>query len=227
MKEKINKSFEDGLLAFVTQTLVILYITVFTIDTLPQLQDYAGAFFILDKSFLAVFTVEYILRVITSPVKKKYILSFFGIVDLLAILPTLVSLGLINFQVLRLARLMRLFKIFKNKKLTEAILRLQSAFTAVRSELFVFLFIVFILIYFSAVGIYVFENSTQPDKFSSIPMCLWWALTTLTTVGYGDMYPLTAGGRIFTGLILLIGMGLVAIPTGLIASSLVKIKEKE
>ena len=227
MNRRINRSFEEGILAIVTQTLVVLYITMFTIETLPSLRQYSGVFFIFDKIFLALFTAEYILRVISSPKKKKYILSFFGLVDLAAILPTLVSMGLINLQVIRLARLMRLFKIFKNKKLSAALLRLKLAFVQIRSELFVFIFIVIILLYFSAVGIYYFENKAQPDLFTSIPICLWWALTTFTTVGYGDMYPVTSGGRIFTGIILFIGIGLVAIPTGLIASSLSSMKEKE
>jgi voltage-gated potassium channel len=107
--------------------------------------------------------------------------------------------------------------------------RLKSAFLMIRSELLVFMFIVILLLYFSAVGIYTFEHTAQPEKFTSIPQCLWWALTTFTTVGYGDMYPVTTGGRIFTGCVLLIGLALVAIPTGLITSSLssISVKEKE
>ena len=77
-----------------------------------------------------------------------------------------------------------------------------------------------VVIFLAGVGIYQFENAVQPDKFSSIPMSLWWAVVTLTTVGYGDMLPITAGGRLFTVLVLLVGLGLVAVPAGIISSAL-------
>jgi len=223
----MNRSFEKGALAIITQAFVLSFIVLYTLDTVPSLSEYRRLFFTLDKAFLALFTAEYILRVWSAPDRRKYVLSFYGAVDLVSILPSLCSLGFLNFQAIRLARLMRLFKIFKSKTFSSALQKLQLAFIQVRSELFVFMFIVFILLYFSAVGIYHFEHEAQPDKFSSIPQSLWWALTTFTTVGYGDMYPITAGGRIFTSCVLLIGLAIVAIPTGLIASSLSTISAKE
>lgn len=227
MKNKLNKSFEEGSLAIITQALVIVYIVLYTCETVPSFAEYSGLFFMLDKVFLSLFTVEYFLRVWSAPKRRKYIFSFYGIVDLISVLPSLCTFGQINFQTIRIARLMRLFKIFKNKAFSSAVQKLEVAFVQIRSELFVFLFIVFILLYFSAVGIYTFEHTAQPDKFSSIPESLWWALTTFTTVGYGDMYPITTGGRIFTSLVLIIGLALVAIPTGLITSSLASISAKE
>ncbi len=83
------------------------------------------------------------------------------------------------------------------------------------------------MLYLSAVGIYHFEHAAQPEVFSSIFDCLWWAVATLTTVGYGDIYPITVGGRLFTFIILILGLGLVAVPTGIVASSLSSIKRKE
>lgn len=227
MKKKLNKSFEQGYLAIITQVLVLLFIVMYTLETIPSLSNYSGLFFVLDQVFLSLFTTEYVLRLYSAPKKRKYIFSFYGIIDVIAILPSFFTLGLINFQAIRLARLMRLFKVFKNKSVNTSVQRLKIAFVQIKSELLVFMLIVFILLYFSAVGIYMFEHTAQPDKFSSIPECLWWALTTFTTVGYGDMYPITAGGRIFTSLVLIIGLALVAIPTGLIASSLSSISVKE
>ena len=90
----------------------------------------------------------------------------------------------------------------------------------------VFSFLVFIFIYFSAVGIYHFEHEAQPEQFGSIPASLWWAIVSLTTVGYGDAYPITAAGKFFAGIVLIIGIGIVALPTGLIASALTGIKQK-
>jgi voltage-gated potassium channel len=98
----------------------------------------------------------------------------------------------------------------------------------VKEQIFLFLFTTLILVYFSAVGIYYFENQVQPEHFSSIFESLWWAIITLTTVGYGDVYPITVGGKVFTFFILMIGLGIVAIPTGIISSALTKtIDEKE
>jgi voltage-gated potassium channel len=91
-----------------------------------------------------------------------------------------------------------------------------------REQIILFMGVTLILIYFAAVGIYYFENEAQPDHFTSVFDSLWWAIVTLTTVGYGDVYPITAGGKIFTFFILLIGLGIVAIPTGIISSSLTK-----
>ena len=97
------------------------------------------------------------------------------------------------------------------------------AMIVAKEQIILFMSITIILIYFSAVGIYFFEHEAQPEKFSSIFDSLWWSIVTLTTVGYGDVYPITVGGRLFTFLILLIGLGIVAIPTGIISSSMTKV----
>jgi voltage-gated potassium channel len=96
-----------------------------------------------------------------------------------------------------------------------------------REQIILFMAVTLVLIYFAAVGIYYFENEAQPDHFASIFDSLWWSIVTLTTVGYGDVYPITLGGRIFTFFILLIGLGIVAVPTGIISSSLTKAVELE
>ena len=96
-----------------------------------------------------------------------------------------------------------------------------------KEQILLFLFVTLILIYFSAVGIYFFENKVQPEHFASIFDSLWWAIITLTTVGYGDVYPVTIGGKVFTFFILMIGLGIVAIPTGIISSALTKSVDKK
>ena len=96
-----------------------------------------------------------------------------------------------------------------------------------KEEILLFVFITLMLIYFSAVGIYYFENEAQPEYFTSIFDSLWWAIITLTTVGYGDVYPITAGGKVFTFFILMIGLGIVAIPTGIISSALTRSVDKK
>ena len=136
----------------------------------------------------------------------------------MAILPFFLSSG-IDLRSIRIFRLMRLFRILKLFKYSDALRRLSTAFKSIRSELVIFTVATLFLLNVSAVGIYYFENPAQPEEFKSIFHSLWWSVTTLTTVGYGDMYPVTFGGKIFATLIVYIGIGMVAVPTGLLASA--------
>jgi len=104
---------------------------------------------------------------------------------------------------------------------------LQTAFTLVKEEIILFFVVTAILLYLTAAGIYYFEHQLQPDAFSSIFSGLWWAVATLTTVGYGDVYPVTTGGKIFTFFVLIIGLGIVAVPSGLMASALSEARKQE
>ena len=161
------------------------------------------------------------MRVVLEERKLKFIFSFFGLVDLFAILPFYLSTGL-DLRSLRALRLLRLFKLFRYSK---TIQRLNNAIKLAKQELVMFFSLTCILLYLAGVGIYYFENAAQPDTFSSIIDSLWWAVATLTTVGYGDIYPITAGGKIFTFFILMIGLGIVSIPAGIIASAISKARE--
>ena len=148
--------------------------------------------------------------------KLSYILSFYGFIDLIAIAPFYLS-GVIDLRSLRIVRLLRILKLFRfNKSLT----LLNKAFLLVKREMIIFSFIALLLLYISSVGIYYLENPAQPEQFSSVFACMWWSVSTMTTVGYGDMVPVTVGGKIFTSLISFIGIGIVAIPVALLASSL-------
>lgn len=147
-------------------------------------------------------------------------------IDLLSILPFYVSL-VPGLTTLRALRLMRLARILKLARYNQALHRLYRAWMLAWEEFVMFVFLALILLYIAAAGMYHFEHEAQPDKFSSIFDSLWWAICTLTTVGYGDVYPVTSGGRIFTCLVLMIGLGIVAVPTGLIASSLTQVRQEE
>ena len=152
--------------------------------------------------------------------------SFFGIVDLLAILPSIISLG-IDLRFLRIIRLLRLVRILKLLKYNKALIRFHKALLIAKEEIVLFGFVSLIILYSSAVGIYYCEHVTQPEIFKSVLHSLWWALITLTTVGYGDMVPLTTGGKIFTFFVLMTGLGILAVPTGLIASALSQVRNEE
>ena len=213
--------------AFFIQGLILLSLVTFSIETLPNLKPQAR---VILKSVeilcVVVFTFEYILRIYVADSKPKFIFSFFGIIDLLAILPFYLSFG-VDLRSLRALRFLRLFRVLKLVRYNKAMNHFVRAIKTAKEEILLFIFITLMLIYFSAVGIYYFENQAQPEHFTSIFDSLWWAIITLTTVGYGDVYPITIGGKVFTFFILMIGLGIVAIPTGIISSALTRSVDKK
>lgn len=171
-----------------------------------------------------VFTAEYLARLWAAQRPLRFALSPLGIIDLLAILPFYLSLG-VDLRSLRAFRLFRLLRLFKLARHNDAMSRFYRAFLLAKEELALFFGATLVLLYLAAIGIYYFERDAQPETFKSVFSSLWWAVTTLTTVGYGDTYPITLGGRIFTFFVLMIGLGVVAIPSGVIAAALAKVRE--
>ena len=209
------------------QGLIVLSLITFTIETLPDLSSQARALLnYVEIATVVIFTAEYLLRILVADRKLRFIFSFYGLIDLLAILPFYVASG-IDLRAIRVLRLFRLFRAFKLLRYTRAMQRFRHALGLIKEELVLFLVACVVLIYVASVGIYYFESTVQPEAFGSVPQCLWWAVATLTTVGYGDVYPLTAGGRIFTFVILMIGLGVIAVPAGLLATSLSETLRKE
>jgi len=204
----------------VIQSLIVLSLTSYALETLPNLNnDQIFTLKIIELTCIAIFTVEYVLRIWVAEKSTKYIFSFYGLIDLAAIAPFYISTGL-DLRSLRAVRLLRILRVLKLVRFNEAIRRIDVAFDLAKAELALFVAASMVVIYLAGVGIYHFENEAQPDLFSSIPDSLWWAIVTLTTVGYGDMYPITAGGRFFTTIILFVGLGLVAVPAGIVSSAL-------
>jgi len=209
------------------QTLILLSLVTFSIETLPNLEPETLAILNSIEIFcVVIFTIEYVLRIYVADSKPKFIFSFFGLIDLVAILPFYLSFG-VDLRSLRILRFLRIFRILKLVRYNKAINHFTRAIKSAKEEILLFVFITLMLIYFSAVGIYYFENEAQPEYFTSIFDSLWWAIITLTTVGYGDVYPITAGGKVFTFFILMIGLGIVAIPTGIISSALTRSVDKK
>lgn len=157
---------------------------------------------------------------------KKYIFSFYGIIDIVSILPFYLHFGL-GFSSLRALHIFRIFRALKIVRYNKAIKRFGVAFSIIREEIILFAILTGIILYMIAAGIYYFEHAAQPKLFTSIFHSLWWAIVTLTTVGYGDVYPITLGGRIFTFFVLLIGVSLMTIPAGIFTTALMKAREME
>lgn len=209
------------------QALVLVSLASFSVETLPNLppawQELLSA---VEVITVGLFTLEYLLRVLVAERKARYVFSFFGLVDLIAIAPFYLSTGL-DLRALRAVRFLRVFRLLKLARYGQAMDRMRRAFLLVREELVLFFVAALIFLYISAVGIYFFEHEAQPERFASVFDGLWWAAVTLSTVGYGDVYPVTVGGRFFTVCILLLGLGIVAVPTGLFASALSRVRQGE
>lgn len=220
-------SAEGRAFDLVIQLLIVISLLTFSFETVPNLPPNTRQLLhVVEVVTVVIFTAEYLLRLIVADDKIGFIFSFFGVVDLLAILPFYIATG-IDLRSIRAVRLLRLFRIFKLLRYNEALQRFRRAIVIAREEMVLFFIVTVMLLYFSAVGIYYFENEAQPEAFSSIFASLWWAVATLTTVGYGDVFPITTGGRLFTFVILMLGLGIVAVPAGLVSSALSKAREQE
>lgn len=204
----------------VLQGLILLSLSALTVASLKGLAGWAVTLlFVIEVVTMGFFTAEYILRVWTAPNARRYIFSFWGVVDFLAVFPYYV------FNDSQWVRALRFLRIFRLLRFNRSLGRFAAAFRASRNELVVFGTTAVIMLFIAAAGIYQFEHEAQPEAFGSIPESLWWAIVTLTTVGYGDVYPITPMGRIFTGFIMIIGLGVVAGFTGVIASALSRIRD--
>lgn len=220
---RAGRTFDLVVLALIVISLVAL-----SVETLPGLPAAATAALRLVEAVITVlFTLEYGLRLAAAERKWRYVFSFYGIVDLVAIVPFYVSLGGIDLLAVRAVRLFRVFHVLKFLRYSSALQRYRRALTLAREEILLFLLAAGILLYLAAVGIYYFEREAQPEHFQSILHSLWWAVATLTTVGYGDIYPITTGGKVFTFVVLVCGLGIVAAPSGLIAAALSRAREEE
>ena len=212
----------------VVKGLILFSVISYSIETLPDLSDRAQhLLYTLEVAVVVVFTAEYALRLYVADRKLSYVFSPLGIIDLLAILPFYFLLGGADSRAVRAMRLLRIARTLKLIRYNEAVDRLLRAVIIAREEIVLFFSLTVISLYLAASGIHYFESEVQPDKFGSIFHGLWWAVVTLTTVGYGDVYPVTTGGRLFTFVILMIGMGIIAVPPGIISSALSKAREEQ
>lgn len=236
MKERIRLIVEDNstkagrYFDYFIQILIVGSLVSFSIETLPYNSERTLQILNSFEVFcVAVFSLEYLLRIYVAKKPWEYITSFYGVIDLLAILPFYLRLS-VDLKFLRVFRVFRIFRALKLVRYNRALRRFHIATQIVKEELLLFLMATGIILFIAATGIYHFEGEAQPEQFGSIFHSLWWAVITLTTVGYGDVYPITLGGRIFTFLVLLVGLGVISVPAGLVSSALSKarvIEEEE
>lgn len=218
----LNTSKIGGL---ILGSLICFSIVIFCAET-----EFSNNQFLFKTNFLIaiVFGIEYLFRIWSANAegasRRSYIFSFFGIIDLVAFLPVLILPLFSGSLILRLLRIMRLLQILKIRSLSKGLLRVKTALLVSQSELIVTVSVSALLVFLGAVGMYFVEGAVQPEQFGSIPRALWWSVATLTTVGYGDAYPITAIGKVLAALIAFVGIAAVALPSGILAAAFMKAK---
>ena len=192
-------------------------------------RDYQTIFDVVEVFSIVVFTIEYLFRIWSITENKdyshpfkgrvKYFFSFYSVIDLLSIVPAYIPLLVtVDSRVIRGVRLIRLFRILKLSRYNNAFSHIRQVFLSKKEELVISLFAVLTLLVVSSSLMYFVEHEAQPEAFSSIPATMWWGVATLTTVGYGDVYPITSLGKLMAGIMAILGVGLFALPAGILAN---------
>ncbi len=214
-----GKFFDIGLLILI----ILSVITVMLESSEEWNRAYSNVFFILEWVFTILFTIEYLLRLWVTIKPWKYALSFYGLIDLVAILPSYLSFFLAGtqyFVIIRIIRLLRVFRIFKLGQFLAEGDQLRRALIASRNKISVFLFTVTLLVVIIGSIMYLIEGGSN-DGFSSIPRAVYWAIVTLTTVGYGDITPQTDVGQFLSAIVMILGYAIIAVPTGIVTNEMV------
>jgi voltage-gated potassium channel len=228
--DKVSRLVDVGLIV-----LILLSVSAIILESVEAINNsYHEYFYWFEIISISIFSIEYILRIwscVDSPInlesnysnfklRIQYFFSFTAVIDLLAILPFyLMMLGMFGNADMRLLRSFRLLRIFKLTRYSAAFDVLNVVFKENIRAFGAAFFVLLVVMLLSASGMYYFEHEAQPKEFSSILASMWWAFTTLTTVGYGDVTPITVAGKIFGALITVVGVGMVALPTAILASA--------
>lgn len=221
-----GKIFDIILLFFITlSTLIIM------LESVPDISSKIGFWlYILDWWVTISFTVEYILRVSSAKKAKKYSTSFYGIIDILSIIPTYLSIFFVQshyLAIIRILRLLRIFRIFKMGTYIDESNSLLISLRKSKRKIFVFLYFIIITTLILGSLMYVIEGGQNRESFSSIPQSMYWAVVTLTTVGYGDVAPVTVLGKIIASGIMILGYSIISVPAGLLSAEYTRQKKNQ
>lgn len=215
----MGKLFDVVLLA-----MIILSIIVVMLESVEPIHDeYGNTLGIIEWGLTILFTLEYILRIVSVKKPWKYIFSFYGLVDLISIVPTYLSIMTTGTQTLatvRSLRLLRVFRILKMGRFLKEASRLTNALISARAKIMVFLLAILTVVTIMGTIMYMIED--PKDGFTSIPRSIYWAIVTLTTVGYGDIAPQTVLGQFFASIIMIMGYAIIAVPTGIVTAEIVR-----
>ena len=236
LKEKLNEivfgteTFAGKFFDIVLIGLIVISVFCIIIDSVPEFsQKYGNILKILEWFFTICFTLEYFLRIFIAEKPIKYVFSFFGLVDFISFIPTYLTLIIPGSHYLLIIRTLRLLRIFRILKLVQYVKQGELILTALRSsknKIIVFLFTVINLVIILGAVMYVVEG--EKNGFTSIPKSIYWAIVTLTTVGYGDISPKTPIGQFIASIIMIVGYSIIAVPTGIVTHEIIDAtKDKE
>jgi voltage-gated potassium channel len=206
--------FEYSAQALVLYSIIVLYM-----ETETRISGSSSAAFWIwnERILLALFTFEYVARWAMAKNRLRYPFTLLGVIDLLAIAPPLV--GITSFRSLKMLRSLRMLRLLKLYRYNRALQNVMHGFRRVRHELAVVSFVAVIVLMASSMAIYEFEHDAQPDRFTRLSDAVWWSIVTLSTVGYGDLYPITSGGRVVGAITMLVGIGIFGTFISLVGSS--------
>jgi voltage-gated potassium channel len=232
MKEKVSNFINENkyFIKFI-YALIVLNVIALILESYQEIGKKYHLFFNLFELFsVVIFTLEYLIRIWVSDKTKEdkterlnFAFSAMGIIDLIAILPFyLPFIFPIDLRIVRILRLFRLLRIFKLGRYSKSLKTMRYIFKQTKAELSTTVFVTFVLMILSSTLMYYIEHDDQPELFANIGDALWWSIATLTTVGYGDVYPITGLGKILGGIIALLGIGFVALPTAIISSAFIE-----
>lgn len=232
---KINLWFDYSIM-----TLIVVNVIAIVFETVPSIYIPNKPLFKAFEVFsVIVFSIEYLIRIYVSDLTHpsnskiksalKFIFSGYGLIDLLAIMPFYLPFVVkIDLRFIRILRVMRFLRLLKLNRYNSSLNLIWDVFREKKTDLTITFFLTFLILLIASFLMYYAEGDVQPDKFSNVFACFWWAIATLTTVGYGDVYPITVLGKIISGFIAILGIGLVALPTGLVSAGfLEKINKKK
>ena len=223
MKKKINRFLENTIVCKFLIFLILTNLVMFIADTDKNFnQKYSTAIYYFEAISVSIFSIEYILRILALE-KIKDIFKPLMIIDLIAILPFYISFIKINTIFLRFLRMFRLLRVFKIGRYTDAFENIKSGFVEHKSELIVTGLIFFLGIIISSTLMYYVEGQVNPRAFGSIPRAFWWSITTFTSVGYGDVYPITVVGKIIASFTAIMGIGLRGMLVGIIGAAFMNV----
>jgi len=214
-----HETFAGRLFDIILLTLILLSVLAVLLESVRSIRDSYGAYLkVAEWGFTALFTIEYIARLATAKSAKRYARSFFGFVDLLAIAPVYLSIlfgAAHSFSVVRSLRLLRIFRILKLSEYLGEATTMRIALMESLRKIVVFLFAVLTIVVIAGALMYQIEG--EAHGFTSIPAGTYWAIVTVTTVGYGDIAPQTVLGRVVASLLMIVGYGIIAVPTGIVS----------
>jgi voltage-gated potassium channel len=212
-----GRLFDKTLIALILTSLIVV-----VLDSVEHIaRDYHSFLFILEWIFTILFSIEYAARLYCAKDRRKYATSFFGVIDLLAVLPTYLALFFPELHALidvRVLRLIRIFRVFKLTAYMQEYSHLANALSASRKKILVFLSFVLMIVLVMGTLMYVVEGPEH--GFTSIPIATYWAITTMTTVGFGDITPQTDIGKLIASIMMLMGWGTLAVPTGIVTAEM-------